>query len=73
MREEVERFEAIGDSGQRYTVVVWAKMVPHRPLDGPVQWLRGGLTMELIDGRHVNPKNAGTFEIFDTEETIRKV
>lgn len=71
--EEVERFEAEGENGRRYTVVLWAKMVEFRSLKGDVTRHRGATELRLLDGRHVNPKQPGVFEIFDTDEIIRKI
>ncbi len=72
-RREIERFEAVSDSGVRYTVVLLAEQKLFQPLAGPPQWLDGSTSYELLNGGHVNRKDAVTFEIFDTEEIIRKV
>ncbi len=71
--EEVERFTAEGDDGRRYTVILWANMTVFRALDGSVSRHRGSTVYQLLDGTHVNLKEAGVFEIWDTEERIRKV
>lgn len=71
--EEVERFEAEGEAGRRYTVVLLARITHFRDSKGNVARHRGGTVYQLLDGRHVNMKNASTFQIFDTDEIIRKV
>jgi hypothetical protein len=71
--EEVERFAAEGDNGQRYTVVLWARLTPFTSSKGVTTWHRGGQELRLLDGREVFPKEPGVFEIDDTEEIIRKV
>lgn len=71
--EEVERFTAESADGRRYTVVLWASITEFRDLKGNVTRHRGGTAYQLLDGRHLNMKDARTFEIFDTDEIIRKV
>jgi hypothetical protein len=70
---EVERFEAVSDAGKRYTVVRYAEQVPFQPLSGPTEWHDGSPSYELLNGGDVNMKDASTFQIFDTDEIIRKV
>ncbi len=70
---EVERFAAEGDDGHRYTVIVWANMTEFRDLDRGITTHRGSTVYQLLDGTHVNLKEPGVFEIWDTEECIRKV
>lgn len=72
-QREIERFEAIGESGRRYTVVLMGEVITFTPLKGPPQERIGSTVYQLLDGSHVNMKNAVEFEIFDTEEVIRKV
>ncbi len=71
--EEVERFTARGTDGQLYTVVLLATVTEFKPLNGPVQRTLGGQTYQLLDGSHVNRKDARTFEIFDTDEVIVRI
>lgn len=71
--EEIERFTAVGDSGREYTVLLLANVTTFRDLKGNVSQLRGGTAYQLLDGSHVNMKDASTFQIFDTDEIIRKV
>lgn len=72
-RREIERFEAVGDNGARYIVVLMAELTEFQPLRGPVTQHTGATAYELLDGRHVNQQNSMTFQIFDTDEIIRKV
>ncbi len=71
--QEVERFTAEGDDGRRYTVILWANMTEFHGLDGSITRHRGSTVYQLLDGTHVNLKETGVFEIWDTEERIRKV
>lgn len=71
--EEVERFEAEGRDGQRYTVVLWAKLIDHHDLKGTTTWLRGRQFLRLLDGRDVYSDQAGGFEIDGTNEIIRRI
>lgn len=73
VERETERFQARADDGGVFTVVKIVQMTPFQPLEGPLQHLPGGYCYRLLDGSHVNQKNASTFEIFDTEQIIRKV
>lgn len=72
-RREIERFEAVDGDGARYTVVKLRNLVPFKDTKGNITHSLGGETFELLDGRHVNPKNSVTFQIYDTDEIIRKV
>lgn len=73
--EEVKRIECRGENGSRYTVVVYQRVVTHRPLSGSAQSRKGSFDLRLDDGRHVTALNdqLNTFKLIDTGEVIRRV
>lgn len=72
-RREIDRFEALGDSGRLYTVVVWTENVLFRRLSGNSLKLSGPTELTLDDGRDVSPIDDRSFRIVDTDEVLRRV
>ena len=73
MRQEVRRFRAKGDDGTIYTVIEYQNFTSFRPMSGPPSSAAGSRELELDNGTPVNFLDEDTFQIFDTEETIRRV
>ena len=71
-RKEVDRFDAVSDEGDIYTVVVFQEFTEFRSLTGG-STVPGLQEFRLLDGSFVNQIDPETFQILDTEETIRKV
>lgn len=73
--EEVERITCADEHGARYTVIVRQRIRHHRPLDGPVQKVKGALDLILADGRDVNALDdeLNTFQILDTGEILTRI
>jgi hypothetical protein len=72
MEREVNRFEALGVGGKRYTVIERRTVIVHRSLRGPPQEVLGSRSFSLSTGGDVNPsKDEGVFQILDTNEIIR--
>ena len=71
---EIGRFYAEGESGTMYTVIEYEEIAVSHPLRGGKKLLRGAMRLALADGRHVNPVQGdpAAFQIFDTDEIIRK-
>jgi hypothetical protein len=71
---EIGRFYAEGETGTMYTVIEYEEIAVSSPLRGGRKLLGGARRLALADGRHVNPVEGdpAAFEIFDTEEVIRK-
>ena len=61
------------DEGNRYTVQEWQRMRELRPLNGPVQKVPGMKSLRTTSGLHVNYIDENTFEIVETDTTIRRV
>lgn len=68
-----DRFEAVGEDGQRYTVIETRETLTAKPLSGNHTSMFGAADYRLSDGRHVNWIDDETFKILDTNEVIRKV
>jgi hypothetical protein len=71
--EEVDRFDTISEDGTVYTVIDLVEVDDFRPLSGAASRLEGPRRYALLDGSHVNPIDAKTLKIFDTDEIIRKI
>lgn len=63
-----ERFDAQADDGEIYEVHVYQAIIEYRygKMKGSIEYL-------LSDGRDLDPKADGTFEIVQTGEIIRKI
>jgi hypothetical protein len=72
---EIDRFYAQGESGTIYTVIEFEEIAVSHPLRGGRKLLGGARRLGLVDGRHVNPVQGdpAAFQIFDTDEIIRKL
>lgn len=71
--KEVQRIQAQGDDGARYTVIEYVWVTELHPISGEPSSVKGAREWRLDDGRHVNMIDAETFEILDTDEIIRKL
>jgi hypothetical protein len=71
--EEVERWDAEDDHGNRYTVIEWQTFKLFEPLSGPPTWVPTVKRLALTTGEHVNVKDDETYEIFDSEIIIRRI
>ena len=73
MREEIGRYECIGDSGRHYIVVEYQNFLRVHPVSGSAQDVRTTKECFLSDGRDVNYIDENTFQIVLTDELIRKI
>lgn len=73
MADEVDRFQAVADDGEEFTVIVYRQTIKGRDLDG-TEWTKLGLPdLALVDGSAVNQIDTETFQIVETDKIIRKV
>ena len=73
MEELIDRFEAVSDDGQQFTVDVYQDVTTTRTLNGAASQIRGLKRVALSDGRDVNRIDEKTFKIVSTDQVIRKV
>ena len=72
MEEEIDRFEAVSDDGEMFTVIVYQELRESRSLTGS-SWSKGLPRLFLSDGKAVNEVDPETFKIVETNQIIRKV
>ena len=72
--EIIDQFNAMGDSGEIFTVLIYQRVDELHALDGSTIEKRRLPHLVLLDGRLVNPTDdPNTFQIVETDEIIRKV
>lgn len=61
--------------GRRWRAHEYGQLVARRPLAGRAHNVLGASRFALDDGRHLNPVRGDpeAFQIFDTDEIVRKV
>jgi len=73
---EIDRFQAIDDEEQSYTVVQWQKITLSRTINGKLISIGGNSRFALLSGEsgeNVNHIKDDTFQIVETNKIIRKV
>lgn len=73
MMREIERFEAISDSGEVYTVIHRRQLVSHHPLTGATQSIDGGDDWVTECGIDLDPQEDGTFEMIQIDGRLRSL
>ena len=73
MEQETDRFKAVSDDGEEFTVIVYRTVTEERHLTGGSTRL-GLPRLALADGSTVTPgDDPETFKIVQTHKIIRKV
>lgn len=72
VQRETDRFKAEADDGTVYTVVEMTTFTEVRTLSDGNSWVPGSKEYGLSTGGFVNSKGDGVYEIFDTDQVIRK-
>lgn len=73
MFEELERFEAISDTGDRYTIVHRRRIVTKRFMDGTTRKAHGSDDWITSCGIDLQPLSDGTFEMIQIDGILRRV
>ena len=71
-REEIERFDIVGPSGRRVTLIEYQNYRSHRSSTRVVQRLRTTTELCTADGGAVQENGDGTFELFDSDEIFTR-
>lgn len=71
-REEIERFEIVGTSGRRVTVIHWQNFTQHGG-GRAVSHLTGSTELLTEHGGDVMERSDGKFELFDGDEVFTRV
>ena len=70
---EIDRFQAIDDEEQSYTVVQLQKITLSRTINGKLISIGGNSRFALLSGENVNHIKDDTFQSVETNKIIRKV
>lgn len=71
--EELDRFQAVDDDGNKYTVVVTVTLFRTPEIASVVPWERGTEEYQLSNGHLLDPIPNGRFKIVQTGKVIRKL
>lgn len=71
--EEIDRFEAVGEDGAIYTVIVYQTVVESRLFSAEGKRTAGPKRLLLLDGSPVNSIDGRTFKVVATGEIIKKL
>lgn len=73
-REDIiGQFQAISDSGNKYTIIEFQKIIDAGSHDDINAEIKGMKRLATSDGQAVNFKDSNTFEIVETSEIVRKI
>lgn len=73
MKQELTRFHAKSKEGITYIVIEYAELIKPQYLNDQTPIFKGQREWFLLDGRSVLQVDADTFQILNTDETIRKI
>jgi hypothetical protein len=73
-RHATNKYEAVDDYGNEYTIIEYQEVGERRAIGKPVEWVKmGSITFRLDDGTPINRINDTTFKIATTDRVLRRV
>lgn len=72
-KEEIDRFIAIDDNGNEFTIICFQTIIESKTLDGKVSKIKGLKEYLTTSGTPVNAIDSKTFKIVTTNRIVRKV
>jgi len=73
MIKEIERFQAVSDSGNKYTVLIYQKFIDASTAEDPNKYIPGIKSARTLDGQPLNRIDDKSFEIVETGEIITRI
>lgn len=74
MEEEIERFDAVSENNDRFTIICFEHITTTKPVSGVAQRCGGTIRYETTCGHPVNAcEDPNQFEIVQTDQVVRRV
>ncbi len=73
MKTIIEEFDAVSESGQVHSIIVWQEWHDVGTASDPTAKVPGLKEMITSEGIHVNYIDPNTFKLVNTDEIIRRV
>jgi hypothetical protein len=74
MEDEIERFDAVSEDGDKFTIICYERINTHTRLVGGTRRTPGTIRYETTSGLSVNTcKDSNSFEIVQIDQIVRKI